>query len=70
MMAVHLGGGAAPAPAKPVRLFDGPYQEDFDVGRDGRFLMVKEPASPPPPERRIVVVLNWFEELKRLVPVN
>jgi Tol biopolymer transport system component len=63
MMAVHLGSGAAPAPATPVRLFGGAYQDDFDIGRDGRFLMIKEPASPPPPERRIVIVLNWFQEL-------
>lgn len=36
---------------------------DYDVASDGRFLMVQE--APP---TRINVVLNWFEELKRLVP--
>ena len=64
MMAVDLGSGAVPAPASPVRLFAGPSYQDFDVARDGRFLMLKEPASPPPHESRIIVVLNWFEELR------
>src|SRR5687767_13375710 len=45
----------------------------YDVSRDGqRFLMIRggdsdEQAAPPP---QIVVVQNWFEELKRLAPVN
>ena len=45
----------------------------YDVSRDGRrFLLIKavegsEQAAPPP---QIVVVQNWFEELKRLSPVN
>jgi hypothetical protein len=45
----------------------------FDVSRDGRrFLLIKagegtEQAAPP---LQIVVVQNWFEELKRLAPVN
>ncbi len=38
----------------------------FDVSRDGeRFLMIQRDASS---KRSLVVVLNWFEELKRLVP--
>jgi len=36
---------------------------DYDVASDGRFLMIQESAP-----SRIEVVLNWFEELKRLVP--
>jgi eukaryotic-like serine/threonine-protein kinase len=63
MMAVDLGSGVVPAPASPVRLFGGPYYQDFEVARDGRLLMLKEPASPPTPESRIIVVLNWFGEL-------
>ena len=39
---------------------------------DGRFLMIKAvsgavgEAEPP----QVVLVLNWFEELKRLVPAD
>jgi hypothetical protein len=64
MMAVSVGAGPGVPPGPPKKLFDGPYQDDFDIASDGRFLMIKEPASPPPPERRIIVVLNWIQELK------
>jgi hypothetical protein len=44
----------------------------FDVAPDGRFLMLKansgNAATGAPKD--IIVVQNWFEELKRLVPVN
>jgi len=37
----------------------------YDVARDGRFVMIKD--APPTSEKpHFVVVLNWFEELKRL----
>jgi hypothetical protein len=62
------------AAGTPRVLFDDSYFEYLDYGRtyditpDGqRFIMVKE-VNPPP--RRIAVVLNWFEELKRLAPVR
>jgi serine/threonine-protein kinase len=38
----------------------------YDVVPDGRFLMVNDPKESP--LQRINVVLNWFDELKRLVP--
>ncbi len=43
---------------------------NFDVSPDGtRFLMVKD--LPLPIEaKRLIVVHNWFEDLKRLVPMN
>jgi Tol biopolymer transport system component len=63
MMAVSLRPGRSFSHADPVELFQGPYL-DFDIARDDRFLMIKEPAAPSPPENRIVVVLNWFTELK------
>ena len=54
--------------AQPRVLFEGSYYPGFDISPDGqRFLMIKmemETESSP-----IHVVLNWFEELKRLVPV-
>jgi eukaryotic-like serine/threonine-protein kinase len=53
-------------------LFEGDYINvpglSYDVARDGRFLLL-EPIDQP---RRtdLNVVENWFEELKRKVPVN
>ncbi len=44
-----------------------------DISPDGqRFLIIKEGAQTEDssvPLAQITVVLNWFEELKRLVPV-
>jgi hypothetical protein len=60
---------------KPVRILNSAYyagtNRSYDVSPDGqRFLMIKESASagPSAPPAGIVVVLNWFGELKRLVP--
>ena len=51
-------------------LFEGRYttgwDRNYDVAPDGRFLMIQEPQEPTP--LGIKVVLNWFEELKQLVP--
>ena len=45
---------------------DGP---DYDRSPDGqRFLMLREVEETAKTASRLVVVLNWFEELKRLVP--
>jgi serine/threonine-protein kinase len=42
---------------------------NYDVSRDGqRFLMVQTVDEPTPTQ--LNVVLNWFEELKRLVPTE
>ncbi len=56
----------------PQVLFEASYEittsrPSYDVDPDGRFLMIQ------PGERssiQINVVLNWFEELKRLVPTK
>jgi len=58
----------------PVFLFEGTYfhgpfnrTSNYDISLDGqRFLMIKEERG----IAQIHVVLNWFEELKRLVPTN
>jgi len=43
--------------------------QHYDISRDvKRFLMTKEETTRQPGQ--INVVLNWFEELKRLVPTN
>ena len=56
----------------PHVLFEGRYNpgiagRGYDVAPDGRFLMVR-PIKPEPPHTQINVVLNWFDELQRLVP--
>ncbi len=57
----------------PEVLFTGSYQSSpanrqYDVAPDGQqFLMIKQEQTGA---AQINVVLNWFEELKRLVPTN
>ena len=60
---------------EPRLLFEGEYLLDpngnanYDVFPDGkRFVMVEAVEESAPGQ--INVVLNWFEELKRLVPIN
>ncbi len=61
---------------EPVELWTRPYfsQEDrftaYDVASDGRFLMLGIPNLDEAETMTINVVLDWFEELKRLVPTN
>jgi len=61
----------------PRVLFEGRYvnhsnppgYQYYDISPDGkRFLMMKEGLIQQ--QTQINVVLNWFEELKRLVPTN
>jgi len=41
----------------------------YDIERTGRrFIMVTEGAAPAPAAQQVNIVLNWSEELKRLVP--
>jgi Tol biopolymer transport system component/predicted Ser/Thr protein kinase len=51
----------------PSRVVSG---KPYDVAPDGRFLMLQSGAASPPGPIDITVVLNWTEELKRLVPVR
>ena len=76
MMAVPVTSQAASFTAgRPAVLFEGSYVAStfplagvtYDVTPDGkRFLMLKEQATST---THINVVVNWFEELKRLVPL-
>lgn len=77
-MAVSIQPGSAFSAGNPQLLFEGQYisvlsGRTYDVSPDGRrFLMIKDarPADPAAVPPQLVVVLNWFEELKRLVPVR
>ena len=62
----------------PETLFEGQYSTvngvlrpvTYDITPDGqRFVMIKESEGQPTTDQLIVVV-NWFEELKRLVPTE
>jgi hypothetical protein len=75
LMAVPFrADGLVPVVGAPRPLFEGRYAWGADYGRsfdlhpDGeRFLMVQLGDRPLPPTQYRLVV-NWFEELKRLVP--
>ena len=40
----------------------------YDVSADGQRFLRVQPLHPDPPTHEIQVTMNWFEELKRLVP--
>ena len=71
MVAVRFEDGSEAGVAEP--LFPDIYERtlrrrsSYDVGIDGRFLMIKTPPELVPREVRLI--LNWFEELKERVPV-
>ena len=77
MMAVSVDTEPMFSAEAPELLFEQQYFSfqafrTYDVAPDGRFLMVKEGATPEDasaPTAQLHLVLNWFEELKRLVPV-
>jgi Tol biopolymer transport system component len=77
MMAVDITTQPGFAAGKPRQLFKGSYltayagwvRPNYDVSPDGqRFLMLKPDDPEQVPLTQINVVLNWSEELKRLVP--
>ena len=74
MMVVSVETELAFRPGRPEVLFEGRYVNSrivsgnpyYDISPDGqRFLMIKDIEGRT---GQINVVLNWFEELKRLVP--
>jgi len=78
VLAVDITATSSFEPGIPRALFDGKYltsresengPRQYDISPDGkRFLMVhREPSSIP---THINVVLNWLEELERLVPTE
>ncbi len=78
LMAVQVTTQPGFSPGKPTMLFEREYGASqfpatgvaYDVSPDGqRFLMVKE-TDQSTAVTQISVVLNWFEELKRRVPVE
>jgi serine/threonine-protein kinase len=74
VMAVSVGSGEELELGRPAELFEDRFARtslripNYAVAPDGRFLMVEQVEEPESP--RINVVLNWYEELRRLVPVD
>ncbi|HET6628454.1 MAG TPA: protein kinase [Woeseiaceae bacterium] len=80
MMAASVKPGPTFTPGPVVMLFENAGYNGagaqgsgrtYDLSLDGRrFLMIKAfPSTDEESSRPLVVALNWFEELKRLVPV-
>ena len=69
MMAVSIETDSGLRIGAPRFLFEGVFRAGFDIAPDGqRFLMAREHGASRPGE--LNVVLNWFEELERLVPTD
>ncbi len=51
----------------PLTYVPSPYAASYDVAPDGRFIFARDITAQATLEIRAVV--NWFEELKRLVPI-
>ena len=73
MMVVEVSGSVNLTLSQPRQLFDQRYVfqnislANYDVSPDGQqFVMVKDETG----SGRLNVVLNWTEELKRLVPTR
>ena len=74
-MAVSIITDPAFVRGTPEVLFEGQYAQggrsrDYDVGPDGRFLMIKLASVTPDgsPAVEIRLIQNWFDELQRRVP--
>jgi Tol biopolymer transport system component len=76
LMSIPIAAGSTFAPGRPARLLEGGRYigggasgsgRTYDVSPDGsRFLMIRDDNQQT---GSLVVVLNWFEELKRLAPI-
>ena len=58
--------------ALELNILSAPSGRNYDVAPDGRFLMIKDGTATNTPSApgQINVVLNWVEELTRLVPTE
>ncbi len=67
MMAVDVipGSGQAFLASETETVFSlNPFEDDYDVTEDGRFVMIRRRGAVRPSE--LIVVENWFEELKAM----
>ena len=74
MLAVPIQSGPTLVAGKPILLFEQPYQRragvnraNYDVSKDGRFLMIKTHGADRKPTG-IRFVSEWFTELRQRLP--
>jgi serine/threonine protein kinase len=71
-MVVSISTESEFTPGPPQVLFEGPYINvpglSYDVSPDAQRFLVLQPEYDDSDVRELHVVLNWFEELKRLAP--
>jgi serine/threonine-protein kinase len=76
ILAVPVQAGTTLVAGRPDVLFEFALfaaggSQPYDIGPDGRFLIIRSEEVPSGAGRtNLIVVQNWFEELKRLVPVS
>jgi serine/threonine-protein kinase len=76
MKAVDVRTSPTFSAGAPRLLFEGRYVQSpngvasYDVSADGQRFLRVQPLHPDPPTHEIQVTVNWFEELKRLVPTK
>ena len=78
MLAVTMQSGTTLVAGRPQVLFElamlvqATGNRPYDIAPDGRFLIIRSAQTDigGDPASNLIVVLNWFEELKRLVPAN
>jgi serine/threonine-protein kinase len=78
MMAVAVSAGSPSTWGRPERLFEhaslvgpSPGPRAFDLGPDGRFLLVKgSSANEGEPSPQIIVAQHWLAELRRLMEAD
>jgi len=69
MMVVEVSSGIPIRVSRGRRLFEDSYEDvRYDVFPDGQHFVMIQAERQAPPTTHLNVVLNWFEELKRLVP--
>jgi eukaryotic-like serine/threonine-protein kinase len=78
LMAVDVATAPSFSIGKAHKLFEGHYlpnadgfaRPNYDVSSDGQHFLMVKPVGEPGRATQIEVVLNWTEELKRLVPTK
>ena len=73
LFSVRVDANGRPGEVRSVlpafRAYSDMWTRGYSVARDGRVLAIHELPAAPARQAQIRVVVNWFTELKRLVPV-